>query len=137
MYKLKIIDGIAVAKTTGVSLGENEYEVTSAQFVAAKLPCSATVASGAVTLGDQVEYTRMAVTVKPAHVPTEEEVRGHRDNLLADTDYTQMPDSPLTDDCKADFAVYRQGLRDVTDQAGFPGDVEWPEMPSAVNTAIE
>ncbi len=62
------------------------------------------------------------------------DVRQLRDQLLTQTDWTQMPDSPLTVDSKAAFAVYRQSLRDVTAQAGFPTHVVWPEMPSAVNT---
>ena len=41
-------------------------------------------------------------------------VRHHRDMLLMESDWTQMPDSPLSDSKKAEWATYRQALRDIT-----------------------
>jgi hypothetical protein len=55
--------------------------------------------------------------------------RVSRDTLLKESDWTQMPDSPLTDEQKALWAAYRQELRDVTDQAGFPWKFNWPSKP--------
>lgn len=49
-----------------------------------------------------------------------------RNHLLSISDWTQLPDAP-TD--KAAWASYRQALRDVTSQAGFPDDVTWPTKP--------
>ncbi len=49
-----------------------------------------------------------------------------RDRLLAASDYTQLADAPV--DQKV-WAEYRQGLRDVTKQKGFPEKIEWPAMP--------
>ena len=43
------------------------------------------------------------------------ELRMERDRLLAESDWTQMPDSPLTDSQKTSWATYRQSLRDMTD----------------------
>ena len=43
------------------------------------------------------------------------ELRMQRDRLLAESDWTQMPDSPLTDSQKTSWATYRQELRDMTD----------------------
>lgn len=43
------------------------------------------------------------------------ELRMERDKLLAESDWTQMPDSPLTDSQKTSWATYRQALRDMTD----------------------
>ena len=40
-------------------------------------------------------------------------VRLRRNILLQDTDWTQMPDSPLSDSKKAEWATYRQALRDM------------------------
>ena len=40
-------------------------------------------------------------------------LRDIRDNLLRHTDWTQMPDSPLSDSKKAEWATYRQQLRDL------------------------
>ena len=36
-----------------------------------------------------------------------------RNNRLIDSDWTQMPDSPLSDSKKAEWATYRQQLRDL------------------------
>ena len=55
------------------------------------------------------------------------EVRAERDTRLAASDWTQMPDYNGVN--KAAWATYRQALRDVPAQAGFPWDVTWPEMP--------
>ena len=41
------------------------------------------------------------------------EVRGKRNLLLQQSDWTQVPDSPLTDAKKAEWATYRQQLRDM------------------------
>lgn len=53
-------------------------------------------------------------------------VRADRNKRLADCDWTQLPDSPVDKDI---WAIYRQALRDVTKQAGFPWTIDWPEAP--------
>lgn len=58
-----------------------------------------------------------------------EAVRRDRDELLAECDWTQMPDSPLDDSIKASWATYRTALRDISTQAGFPTNVTWPTAP--------
>ena len=67
----------------------------------------------------------IAPYVEPA--PTAEEVRAQRDKLLADTDWTQVADAPVD---QAAWATYRQALRDIPQQAGFPENVTWPEEPN-------
>lgn len=54
-------------------------------------------------------------------------VRQERNQRLADCDWTQLPDAPVD---AAAWATYRQNLRDVTSQAGFPWDITWPSEPS-------
>ena len=54
------------------------------------------------------------------------EVRADRNQRLAACDWTQLPDSPADHEA---WAVYRQALRDLTAQAGFPWDINWPEEP--------
>lgn len=53
-------------------------------------------------------------------------VRNERNRKLADCDWTQLADSPVD---KAAWAAYRQALRDVPTQAGFPWNVTYPEQP--------
>jgi hypothetical protein len=52
-----------------------------------------------------------------------------RNEALAVTDWTQLPDVPL--ETKTQWATYRQELRDVTDQPGYPYDIVWPTPPTA------
>lgn len=54
-------------------------------------------------------------------------VREDRNRRLAASDWTQLPDAPV--DATA-WATYRQALRDVTAQDGFPWDVTWPAPPA-------
>jgi len=53
-------------------------------------------------------------------------IRSQRTQKLAESDWTQVADAPVD---KAAWAVYRQGLRDVTAQTGFPWEVTWPAQP--------
>ena len=57
-------------------------------------------------------------------------VRTERDKLIAETDWTQLADSPLSDSVKATWVTYRQALRDLPSTTGFPHEVTWPEQPS-------
>lgn len=65
----------------------------------------------------------------PAQAATAEEVRQRRDQLLAETDWTQIGDSPLDEASQEAMRLYRQALRDVPEQSGFPGEVVWPDKP--------
>lgn len=56
-------------------------------------------------------------------------VRAFRDARLTQSDWTQFTDSPLSNTQKAAWATYRQALRDITTQSGFPWDVQWPVAP--------
>lgn len=56
-------------------------------------------------------------------------VRGLRDGLLSSSDWTRLDDAPLTTEQKAAWATYRQALRDIPSQAGFPWDIQWPVKP--------
>lgn len=51
--------------------------------------------------------------------------RGQRNDLLAATDYLALSDATLTDAMK----TYRQALRDVPAQSGFPDNITWPTKP--------
>ena len=55
--------------------------------------------------------------------------RQKRDRLIAVTDYLVTPDYPISDDRLAKVKTYRQALRDIPEQVGFPRDIVWPEKP--------
>lgn len=54
-------------------------------------------------------------------------VRQERNKRLGETDWTQLVDAPLD---ATPWAAYRQVLRDITTQPGFPHNVTWPEEPT-------
>lgn len=58
--------------------------------------------------------------VSPAEIKTE------RTLLLSKSDWTQLVDAPVVHE---DWAVYRQALRDLPEQSGFPDDIVWPIQP--------
>ena len=57
---------------------------------------------------------------------TNRNIRNRRDELLSETDWMALSDNTLT----PEWATYRQSLRDVTDQTGFPYSVVWPTKPN-------
>lgn len=61
---------------------------------------------------------------------TAEEVRAKRDKLLADTDWTQVLDAPIDTETREAYRAYRQALRDIPEQEGFPETIVWPELPA-------
>ena len=54
-------------------------------------------------------------------------VRSTRNTKLAECDWTQIADATVD---KAAWATYRQALRDIPTQTGFPWDIQWPEAPA-------
>lgn len=54
------------------------------------------------------------------------EARDKRNSLLKNSDWTQAADAPVD---QAAWATYRQVLRDIPEQAGFPNEVTWPTEP--------
>jgi hypothetical protein len=55
-----------------------------------------------------------------------EAARAQRNVLLQQSDWTQVADAPVD---QAAWATYRQALRDITAQAGFPETINWPVAP--------
>lgn len=61
----------------------------------------------------------------------DDRIRQFRTALLSASDWTQIPDAPLGDQKRQEWATYRQALRDLPEsQSGLPfGEVQWPEEP--------
>ena len=53
-------------------------------------------------------------------------VREQRNTKLSESDWTQVADAPVD---KAAWATYRQALRDISKEAGFPWTIDWPVAP--------
>lgn len=60
------------------------------------------------------------------------QVRQDREPLLTACDWTQLADAPLTTEQVQAWRDYRQALRDVSDQPGFPWTIIWPTRPETV-----
>lgn len=58
--------------------------------------------------------------------------RSERDALLDETDKYMTTDYPITEETKEALREYRQALRDITEQEGFPNNIIWPTMPEIV-----
>ena len=69
---------------------------------------------------NEAEYKAMKDAEQAANV------RQQRNEKLKDSDWTQLADSPVPKDT---WATYRQALRDITAQSGFPWSVNWPDAP--------
>ena len=76
---------------------------------------------GVATTITQEEYDAMVVKVPD----TADHIRNERDFRMAQTDWWATADRTMT----AEQTAYRQALRDITDQAGFPTDITWPTKP--------
>jgi len=66
------------------------------------------------------------------HLPVEtasQNVRERRDDKFRATDWSQIPDATVN---QTSWASYRQALRDVPQQAGFPFSVVWPNPPTGL-----
>ena len=55
------------------------------------------------------------------------QVRAERNTKLAETDWTQGKD--IADSVSSKYTTYRQALRDISAQSGFPWAVQWPTQP--------
>ena len=80
--------------------------------------------------GDDLIYREEIVTAVVDEAARDEAtaaaIRAERDRLLRASDWTQVADAPVDQEA---WALYRQALRDLPDQIGFPGAVEWPVEP--------
>lgn len=76
-----------------------------------------------------------SVVAPGPYEPTDEDladaVRTERDALLAASDWTQLPDAPLSEEARLAWATCRQALRDVPQQDGFPRTVSMPTPPTS------
>tara|TARA_R110000803_G_scaffold186486_1_gene248864 strand:+ start:191 stop:571 length:381 start_codon:yes stop_codon:yes gene_type:complete len=78
------------------------------------------VRSGNNLVFDQARQDEHDIAILPL---VSAEVRTERDAKLSATDWTASTDVTMT----AEMTTYRQALRDVPAQAGFPNTIDWPE----------
>jgi len=91
------------------------------------VPCAPYVEAGRVYVV-RVEPISQADTDAKNQLRADE-IRAERNQKLAESDWTQLPDAKTTVNTEA-WASYRQQLRSITEQPGFPWNVEWPVRPA-------
>ena len=126
-----------------------EIKYDSPQFgtlhVSARMPDIGETLENVVRQYEPIEFWKEQIKeVEPVEVDTygsiqynteltieeiEANVRALRNQLLLDSDFTQLLDAPNWV-VKEDWKVYRQLLREIPDQEGFPTNVVWPVSPS-------
>lgn len=75
-----------------------------------------------------LQMTGNVITATPDSAAT---ARYVRNMMLADCDWTQLADAPLSSIAKAAYHTYRQELRDLPLQEGFPENIVWPRDPNS------
>lgn len=83
------------------------------------------VITDAIT-GEQTVRPYTAEEIAAVQAAAAGDTRAERDRLLAACDWTQLPDAQCD---QTAWAAYRQALRDVPQQNGFPLNVIWPAKP--------
>ncbi len=71
------------------------------------------------------------ITIPPNQAQLEEAAIEKRTQLLVESDFSDLPvtQARFTDAQKTAWATYRQALRDITKQQGYPWDIQWPAKP--------
>ncbi len=142
MELIKLIDGKPVPYTEAAFRAANKHTVygpvvssrhLNAQGVyrVSKLP------EPEAPVGQKAKLDAMPTQNEQGHwvlgwtlVPlSEDEARSLRNKLLADCDWVVVKASEAGEPVAPEWATYRQALRDIPQQAGFPDDVTWPEKP--------
>ena len=125
-----VLNGAAATVTApyGVSTRSGVEEISGkwfTKFIAGPTFTDTTDSEGAVTTAADNEAAYKARIDAEAATS----VRTQRDTLIAETDWTQLSDSQLSDSVKATWVTYRQALRDLPSTTGFPHEVTWPDQP--------
>ena len=60
-----------------------------------------------------------------------ESARSQRDRLLAESDWVTIRATDTGDPVPNEWVDYRQALRDIPEQTGFPEEIEWPQEPES------
>lgn len=101
--------------------------------------CPADCTTHRLTRGNNLEWMVERIPEKTEEeklAEAEQAVRAKRDALLAETDFLMMSDYPLGEEDAIALKTYRQELRDVPTQEGFPSEVAWPELPATLSKKV-
>lgn len=83
---------------------------------------------------DQGDYYEAIPVPEPTVQELASMIRSQRDAKLSATDYLVVPDYPISPEDLEAVKVYRQALRDIPEQSGFPKNVQWPVEPQFLSS---
>jgi hypothetical protein len=115
-FPLPIVNGLYPEGIALTTLLDSYYD----NYIAAQTPVIATN-----------EAALQSLITPPTVNDMELAIRRARNRLLALTDKTQLPDSPAAP-ISTNWATYREALRNLPTQSGFPTTVVWPIPPSVI-----
>lgn len=81
---------------------------------------------------DETEHSRLIAARDALNTTLDQrarKARADRDALISACDWTVLPDAPLTAAQQTAWKTYRQALRDISVQPGFPATINWPVAP--------
>jgi hypothetical protein len=104
------------------------YPYTRPERPVANDPLTTKIVDGSFEQDSVGNWVLPYVVEQLPQVEAENKIRSKRNSLLVSSDWTQVVDAPVD---QTAWATYRQQLRDITDQEGFPYSVTWPTEPSA------
>lgn len=130
-----MIVGIVVKNDNNKIKGE--LSASDQESISASTPDGCTFYQGVDFDRERLKYAfydGVKVTYEKTSAQTQAEtdwrrLRQQRDEMLIRSDWTQSPDSPLTDAKKTEWRIYRQSLRDITETSDLT-NVTWPTQPS-------
>lgn len=122
-YFSKSTCGFYESETHGKNMPSDAVEITAE----ARAELLSGLKEGVRIEGDENGYPVLK-TVSKTTDELSAQARVKRALLLAACDWTALADAPLDESARAAWTSYRQSLRDITSQPGFPVDIEWPEV---------
>ncbi|WP_281660513.1 tail fiber assembly protein [Microvirgula aerodenitrificans] len=126
MFYSKSTGGFYDAEIHGDAIPADAVEITRDEHAA----LLAGQSTGQRIEADEHGHPVLRDTPVPGDEQLADAVRARRDALITATDYLLMPDYPISAEQLAEVRAYRQALRDVPLQAGFPQTIDWPEPPT-------
>ena len=126
MFYSPTTGGFYDRKIHGDAIPANAIEITRDEHAALLAGQSA----GQRIEADEHGHPVLRDTPAPSDDALADAARARRDALITATDYLLMPDYPISAEQLAKVRAYRQALRDVPLQAGFPQAIDWPEPPT-------
>ena len=126
MFYSKSTGGFYSAEIHGDAIPADAVEITDAEHIALLAGQSA----GQRIEADEHGHPVLRDVPVQAGEQMADAARTRRDVLITATDYLLMPDYPISAEQLAEVRAYRQALRDVPLQAGFPTGIDWPVPPT-------